>query len=85
MTMNDADLRRAYPVLRWFDASHLPPELRDHSEAFGRLAWQMAYSLPHCPETSAALRKLLEAKDCAVRAAILGEEEPGGSRFQEGN
>jgi len=84
MTMTDSELRNAYPVLRWFDAEHLPPELRDHSEAFGNLAWKMAYVLPFCPETSAALRKLLEAKDCAVRAAILGEEQPGGSRSEGG-
>jgi hypothetical protein len=78
------ELNEQYPILRWFDASHLPDDVRDHSEAFGRLAWTMAQSLPRCAETSAMLRKLLEAKDCAVRAAILGEEQPGGSRFTRG-
>jgi hypothetical protein len=82
--MSDDDLNRAYPILRWFEAAHLPAELRDHSEAFSRLARTMAHSLPVCAETSAMLRKLLEAKDCAVRAAIIGEEEPGGTRFTGG-
>lgn len=68
------ELAEQYPILRWFDSAHLPEEIRDYSEAFSRLAWTMAQSLPRCAETSAGLRKLLEAKDCAVRAAIIGEE-----------
>lgn len=37
---------------------------------FHDLAWGMARTLPKGPETAAMLRKLLEAKDCAVRAMI---------------
>lgn len=40
------------------------------SEPFGRLARQLDESLPTGPELSTALRKLLEAKDAAVRAAL---------------
>ena len=44
--------------------------LQNVSEPFGLLAQQLVDSLPQNPERTAALRKLLEAKDCAVRALI---------------
>jgi hypothetical protein len=34
------------------------------------LAEEMSAALPECAELSAGLRKLLEAKDCFVRAAL---------------
>jgi hypothetical protein len=40
------------------------------SRPFGELAERMADTLPSGPELTAGLRKLLEAKDCAVRAAL---------------
>jgi hypothetical protein len=43
--------------------------LQDVSKPFHTLAHEMANSLPPNPETTAGLRKLLEAKDCMVRAA----------------
>lgn len=60
----------ANPIMRYFDNSHQPPELREVSEPFKALAQRIDATLPHCPETSVALRKLLEAKDSAVRAAL---------------
>lgn len=62
------------PILRYFTYDHLPPHLRDVSEPFHHLAHHLADSLPAGPELSAGLRKLLEAKDCAVRAALPTEE-----------
>lgn len=59
-----------YPILRYFEYRHLPEQLQAVSEPFCRLAHHMAENLPGGPETSAGLRKLLEAKDCAVRAAL---------------
>lgn len=59
-----------YPILRYFEFDHLPETLKLVSEPFHRLAHEMALDLPNCLETSAGLRKLLEAKDCAVRAAL---------------
>ena len=59
-----------YPIIQYFTFDHLPENLRDVSRPFGRLAIQMANNLPQCAETSAGLRKLLEAKDCAVRAYL---------------
>ncbi len=49
--------------------SHLPPTLQTVSAPFHDLAHFMASSLDG-PELTAGLRKLLEAKDCMVRAAL---------------
>lgn len=54
-----------------FGYSHLPEgKLREASAACNALACQMLYNLPDGPELAAGLRKLLEAKDCFVRAAL---------------
>lgn len=58
-----------YPILKYFKYDHLPPALREVSRPFAELAAHVAKG-PRCAETSVALRKLLEAKDAAVRAAI---------------
>jgi hypothetical protein len=59
-----------YPILDFFAYEHLPPKLQVVSKPFGDLARQLANDLPGNAETSTALRKLLEAKDCAVRSAL---------------
>jgi hypothetical protein len=59
-----------YPVLRYFEFDHLPEPLKEVSRQFHEVAHKFADLLPYCPETSAGLRKLLEAKDCFVRAAL---------------
>ncbi len=59
-----------YPILKYFVYEHLPAHLQEVSKPFADLAEQMAASLPPGPEVSAGLRKLLEAKDCAVRAKL---------------
>lgn len=61
-------------LLRFFTYRHLPENLQWVSQPFCELAFHMADTLPSSPETTAGLRKLLEAKDCAVRAAL----ESGG-------
>jgi hypothetical protein len=58
------------PMLQWFAWAHLPPPLADVSAPFGQLAGTIVQTLPRNPERTAALRKLLEAKDCAVRAKL---------------
>jgi hypothetical protein len=58
------------PILKFFKWDHLPEKLRTVSRPFGELAQQMASTLPPGAELSAGLRKLLEAKDCCVRAAL---------------
>jgi hypothetical protein len=57
-------------LLRWFEYSHLPARLQGYSVPFQELALELVDHLPDGPELAAGLRKLLEAKDCIVRAAI---------------
>lgn len=61
-------------LLRWFDSEHLPEHLRVVVRPIHQLALDTALALPDGPEKSAGLRKLLEAKDCLVRAAIDAAE-----------
>lgn len=58
------------PILRYFEFEHLPHDLKMISREFHTLAHKMAGGLEPGPETSVCLRKLLEAKDAAVRAAL---------------
>lgn len=58
------------PIMKYFDYSHLQPRLQEVSMPFCQLAHHIEDTLPHGPEKSTALRKLLEAKDAAVRAAL---------------
>lgn len=58
------------PMLRFFHYSHLPPMLRATSKEFCALARVIIDTLPVNAERTVALRKLLEAKDAAVRATI---------------
>lgn len=57
------------PILQFFEYEHLPPMLASVSQPFCELA-NALLALPRNAERSAALRKLLEAKDAAVRAAM---------------
>lgn len=58
------------PILQFFQYMHLPEHLREASRPFGELAQRLVDALPRNPERTVALRKLLEAKDCAVRALL---------------
>lgn len=58
------------PILRFFAWAHLPQKLQDVSRPFGELALWLVDNLPRTPERTVALRKLLEGKDAAVRAAL---------------
>lgn len=54
-----------------FAFDHLPDgPLRETSARVAGLAGIMVRNLPDGPELTAGLRKLLEAKDCFVRAAL---------------
>lgn len=61
-------------VLRFFTFAHLPGHLQVVSRRFYDLAINVADDAPHSRETTVALRKLLEAKDAAVRAVIEASE-----------
>ncbi len=62
-------------MLQFFQYAHLPSNLQEVSKPFCELANQIVLSLPSNPERTVALRKLLEAKDCAVRALLYKEGE----------
>lgn len=57
-------------ILRYFHYSHLPPVLQAASKPFCDLARHIVETLPRNAERTVALRKLLEAKDAAVRANV---------------
>lgn len=63
----------AEPIMQFFAWQHLPKELQDVSAPFGELAARIETDLPRNPERTVALRKLLEAKDAAVRAKLFKE------------
>jgi ferritin-like protein len=63
----DKDVRH---LARYFAFDHLSGEPREVSEMFHDLAADLIDQLPDGPELVASLRRLLEAKDCAVRAAL---------------
>lgn len=56
--------------MKFFEYEHLPPKLREVSEPFWSLALFVESSFPRSAERTVALRKLLESKDAAVRAAL---------------
>lgn len=56
-------------IMQFFSFEHLPTHLQDISKPFADLA-ENVHTLPRNPERSVALRKLLEAKDAAVRARL---------------
>lgn len=58
------------PIMKFFEYGHLPPHLQEISKPFCELARWVNTNLPNNAETSTALRKILEAKDCAVRAKL---------------
>ena len=61
-------------MLKWFEYKHLPAHLQEVSIPFCQLADSVVEGIDPGPERTVALRKLLEAKDAAVRAEL----HPGG-------
>lgn len=57
-------------LMQFFSYSHLPEHLQEVSRWFFELAVKIETHLPTNQEQTVALRKLLEAKDCAVRANL---------------
>lgn len=57
-------------ILQFFEYDHLRPDLQAISKPFCDIAKQIVLILPRNPERTVALRKLLEAKDAAVRASV---------------
>lgn len=57
-------------IIQFFAYEHLPAHLQEVSKPFGDIALTLVETLPRNPERTVALRKLLEAKDAAVRAKL---------------
>lgn len=75
--MNDEEKKALAEIdrmLTWFQFDHLPAHLQLVSQPFAELALNMCARIEKGPERTVALRKLLEAKDAAVRAKL----NPGG-------
>jgi hypothetical protein len=82
------DTQKPEHILQFFAYSHLPPHLQMVSKPFCQIAYAIVNgngseesgavttggALPRNPERTVALRKLLEAKDAAVRAVLAKEE-----------
>lgn len=62
-------------ILKFFKYDHLPVPMQGVSKPFAELARKLDETLPPGAEKSAGLRKLLEAKDCMVRAYLESQEE----------
>lgn len=64
-------------LMQFFDYEHLPKEMQEVSKPFGVLAREVHDKIyPDNVERNMCLRKLLEAKDCAVRAKMLNKDRP---------
>ena len=75
MDLNDpVGMEMPESILQFFKYKHLPEYLQQVSAPFCRLAEDMVNNIDPGPERTVALRKLLEAKDAAVRAVLV----PGG-------
>ena len=57
-------------IIKFFEYTHLPTELQAVSKQLCEVANALNIVLPESAEKTAGLRKLLEAKDCFVRAAL---------------
>lgn len=73
--MQPKEIEKSYPklgddIIQFFSYDHLPDHLKSISKPFAELAQKVADHLPKCPERTVCLRKLLEAKDAAVRSAV---------------
>lgn len=68
--MTDAADKPTEHITQFFAHEHLPGHLAEVSKPFGDLANRLLTTIPRNPERTVALRKLLEAKDAAVRAIL---------------
>lgn len=57
-------------LMKYFEYEHLPKHLQEVSKPICELAREMDIVLPESAEKTVGLRKLLEAKDCLVRASL---------------
>jgi hypothetical protein len=68
--LGNAELQMNNPIMRYFQFAHLPSHLQAFSRPWAELAVHVCETIPPSAERTVALRKLLEGKDAAVRAAL---------------
>ena len=66
----DKEPQKPDRMLQFFVFEHLPLPLQEESKKFADLARDIAANYPQNPERTVCLRKLLEAKDAAVRTLL---------------
>lgn len=78
-----SDLSHRHPstqqIMRWFETEHLKGSNKGIVNACHGLAISVLDTVPDDPELVAGLRKLVEAKDCFVRANVAANEKYSGS------
>lgn len=73
ITVEQYLLEKQEAIFQFFRYSHLPEHLQAVSQVFHHAAQRIIRELPRNPERTVALRKMLEAKDAAVRARLYQE------------
>jgi ferritin-like protein len=76
------DPRAEDSLLQFFRHDHLRDDLKPTVRSFQELAQGLVATLPRNPERTVALRKLLEAKDCAVRAHLFEHNKPEAAQAE---
>ena len=69
--LTDEDGKKFSTIIQFFACEHLPDHLKEVSQEFLFMAQYLDRVIITSAEKSVALRKLLESKDAAVRAAML--------------
>ena len=66
-----AEVEQWYPILQFFSYENLPVHLQNVSKPMCELAYKYAMQFDRSDEVAFGLRKMLEAKDCMVRAKLI--------------
>lgn len=64
------EIKYTTEAMQFFNYAHLPESMQAVSRPFAELAYDMIRILPDNEQRRIMLQKLIEAKDCAVRAFI---------------
>lgn len=72
--------RMTSEIIRWFAYEHLDGDKQLISKEFNAIAVKMDEALPAGAEKAVVLRKLLEAKDAAVRSSMESGRVEGKAR-----
>lgn len=71
---NTVKTSKVNPIMQYFEYAHLPEHLQTPNKAICDIAKEMDKNLVNSHEKLIGLRKLLEAKDCFVRAYLTKQQ-----------